>query len=410
MRVSYKGYYIALPTQKSRIVPEYPLQLTINNNGIAMSLVLSREDALFAANYYKEYFENFERIDDYFRRVKLERMANIPTPLFGMSIGDDMFSDFAMSPQDMEIEVRPADSRYDDYLEVTASHAVEKSAPGRTLKLMLFEKNTNKIIGFIRIGSCTINSRPRNEYLGRPLDTYNPDAMKRFNDASCMGLIIVPTQPFGYNYLGGKLLAGICCTTEVKQMFDERYNSNLCYFETTSLYGSTKSASQYDGMKPILRYKGLTDSDFTPLLNDKKFAYIRDWFALKNGGERLKTKASSVKLSLQTMMIAIIKSSLKKHDEAAYQDFVKVINDAKGLTEKKRVYISDYGFANAREYILGETDTLIKKENYEKHAHENVINWWKKLATKRYDKLKSEGKLRTELELWNENSDIDIIR
>ena len=37
-------------------------------------------------------------------------------------------------------------------------------------------------------------------------------------------------------------------------------------FETTSLYGNSKSASQYDGMKPMLRYKGLTDSDF--ILND----------------------------------------------------------------------------------------------------------------------------------------------
>ena len=30
---------------------------------------------------------------------------------------------------------------------------------------------------------------------------------------------------------------------------------NLCMFETTSLYGNSKSASQYDGMKPYLRYK-----------------------------------------------------------------------------------------------------------------------------------------------------------
>jgi hypothetical protein len=373
-------------------------------------MILSKEDAYFSANYFKDYFENFERIDEYFRRIKLERMEKIPTPLFGMSIGDDMFSDFSVSPDDMDIEVRLADSRYDDYLEVTASHAVEKSAPGRTMKLMVFEKNSNKLVGFIRIGSCTINSKPRNEYLGQPLDAYNPESMKRFNEAACMGLIIVPVQPFGYNYLGGKLLAAICCTTEVKNMFDDRYNSNICYFETTSLYGSSKSSSQYDGMKPILRYKGLSDSDFTPLLNDQKYSYIRDWFTEKNNGERLPFRKSGVKPSTQLKMISITKHSLKQYDEQAYKDFCVLINKAKGLTEKKRVYISDYGFANTKEFILGQTDTLIKKDTCEKHSLENVVNWWKKLASKRFENLKNDGRLRHKLELWNENSDIDIIR
>ena len=49
-------------------------------------------------------------------------------------------------------------------------------------------------------------------------------------------------------------------------------------FETTSLYGSSKSSSQYDGMKPFLRYKGNTDSDFAPLINDDNFLKLNDWF------------------------------------------------------------------------------------------------------------------------------------
>ena len=44
-------------------------------------------------------------------------------------------------------------------------------------------------------------------------------------------------------------------------------NMNLSLFETTSLYGNSKSSSQYDGMKPYLRYKAL-DSDFIPLINE----------------------------------------------------------------------------------------------------------------------------------------------
>ena len=103
-----------------------------------------------------------------------------------------------------------------------------------------------------------------------------------------MGFIIVPTQPLtGYNYLGGKLLAMLCCTHEVREILNSKYDANICHFETTSLYGSTKSASQYDGLKPIMRYKGLTDSNFTPLLHDHIFKDLNQWFIERNGGESL---------------------------------------------------------------------------------------------------------------------------
>ena len=56
----------------------------------------------------------------------------------------------------------------------------------------------------------------------------------------------------------------------------------LHWFETTSLYGSTTSASQYDGLKPFIRYKGLTDSKFLPLLHDKAFHELHDRFTKIN--------------------------------------------------------------------------------------------------------------------------------
>ena len=41
---------------------------------------------------------------------------------------------------------------------------------------------------------------------------------------------------------------------------------------------------------------------------------------------------------------------------------------------------------------------------------ESVIKKWKKMASKRYNKLKGSGNLRTELEVWTKDMDIDIIR
>ena len=69
-------------------------------------------------------------------------------------------------------------------------------------------------------------------------------------------------------------------------------------------------------------------------------------------------------------------------------------------------------YSNAKDVLLGKTNTLTKAENYDRFELDNVIAWWKKLATKRYDKMIAEGKVRKELEVWNSSTmnKIDIIR
>ena len=375
-------------------------------------MILNREDALYAANVFVDYFASFGRIDDYLRRVKLERMSNYPTSLPGLGPQDDMFNDFTMRPNDMEFECREVSNEiFVNYLEIVTSHAVEVSVPGKSIKWVVYEKNSGQIAGFIRLGSPTINSKPRNMFLGKPLDTMSKEVMKRFNDSTIMGFIIVPTQPFGFNYLGGKLLAAICCSHLTKDTLDKKYGGPFCMFETTSLYGTTKSVSQYDGMKPFLRHKGETVSDFAPLINDDNFHRLNDWFKERNGEPLIDPQASSRKLKTQTKMISIIKSSLKGVDDSAYNKFVQTYVDAKGLTEQKRAYMSDYGFDNVKEYMNMETDELRKKDNFDRYSFDGVIDWWRKKAANRFESLKADNRLRTELETWNMNaSDIDIIR
>jgi len=375
-------------------------------------MILDKKDAIYAANIFVSYYKDFGRIDDYLRKVKLERMSNYPTALPGMGPEDEFFSDFDMHPSDMEFSLyEPKTSDFVNYLEITTSHAVEASIPGKKLMWMVKEKNTNKIVGFIRFGSPTINSKPRNVFLGKPLDTLNPDVMKRFNDSCIMGFIIVPTQPFGFNYLGGKLLAGICCSHLTRETLNKRYDANICMFETTSLYGSAKTTSMYDGMKPMLKFMGLTESDFVPLINDDNYLKLNDWFKDRNNGNGLVPEdASSRKLKAQSKMISIIKTSLKGIDINLYNKFCEIIDDAKNLTQQKRQYMCTYGFGNIKEYFNLETDTLTKKNNYDRFEFDNIVEWWRKKAINRYENLQKDGRLRTELETWNVRSDIDIIR
>ena len=384
-------------------------------------MLLNKQDSLYAATKVMKYFEDFGRIDDYFRARKIERVRNIPVALPGMGLEDDLFSDFDMHPQDMNFSIVQMQSKtFDTLLEMTASFSPDEN-PGKNSKYIIKETNTDKVVGFIRFGSPVINAKPRNDWLrdagglqdvGMLSSTTTP-SLETWNNRVIMGFIIVPTQPFGYNYLGGKLMAAICCSSNIRRMLNKKYDTEFCLFETTSLYGNIKGGSMYDGMRPYLRYKGDTQSKFLLTLGEEIYPELRDWFTEKNDGEELIHKgASSRKLKMQTKMVNIIKSSLAKHDKTAYDLFTNKMQIATEVTTQKRFYMSEYGFSNVRNVLMGKENKLIKADNYDRFELENIIEWWKKNATKRYNNIVADGRLRKELEVWNQNTmnDIDIIR
>lgn len=373
---------------------------------------VSPETASWAADEFIDYFSHMGNIEDYMRFVKMQVISGT-SRLF--SLKDEFFNE-DIHPEDMDFEIvrvgsnkytggpgRVSQETFNDLLASVSSHNNEQNVPGREMKWIIYEKNTQKIVGFIRLGSPTINSKPRNLWLG-----HAPD-LSIFNRHAVMGFVIVPSQPFGYNYLGGKLLALLCCSHFAREAMNQSFEKDIALFETTSLYGSVTDASQYDGLKPFMRYKGLTESKFLPLLHDDVFHKLHDHFTYLNNNTPLTdNKASSKKMKRQTKMISIVKNSLTDTDKLELLN--KTLSAAFGITQKKRFYISDYGYSNVREVILGEQKELLRGQNWEKHELDNIIKWWRKKATKRYEKLKADDRFRTNVELWTEDDDIQIIR
>ena len=74
--------------------------------------------------------------------------------------------------------------------------------------------------------------------------------------------------------------------------------------------------------------------------------------------------------------------------------------------------MSTYGFQNAREVILGEQDTLVKAENYDRFSVNQIISWWRKKASRRYETIRDEGRVRMEQEIFKKDTapTFDIIR
>jgi len=119
---------------------------------------------------------------------------------------------------------------------------------GRNLFYTIEDEVTGKYLGVICISSDFLDLTPRDNAIGWSRDVKTSQGMINH---TAIGSTIVPLQPLGYNYMGGKLLALLCLADTVQNDWKERYGDVLVGVTTTSLYGNTKAngLSQYDGLE-----------------------------------------------------------------------------------------------------------------------------------------------------------------
>ena len=146
---------------------------------------------------------------------------------------------------------------------------------GRNLNFIVRDKVTKKYLGVICISSDFMDLAPRDDFIGWSRDTKTHEAMINH---SAIGSTIVPLQPLGFNYVGGKLLALLCLADPIQELWEKLYGDKLVSVTTTSLYGKTKASglSQYDNLdywKPMGFTAGSVS--FEPLKQTRLM--IREW-------------------------------------------------------------------------------------------------------------------------------------
>jgi len=119
---------------------------------------------------------------------------------------------------------------------------------GRNLFYTLTDEVTGKYLGVICISSDFLDLTPRDKSIGWSRDVKTQQGMINH---TAIGSTIVPLQPLGFNYMGGKLLALMCLSDTVQNDWKRQYGDVLVGVTTTSLYGKTKTGglSQYDGLE-----------------------------------------------------------------------------------------------------------------------------------------------------------------
>jgi len=146
---------------------------------------------------------------------------------------------------------------------------------GRNLFYTIIDKVSGKYLGVICISSDFLDLTPRDQFIGWSRDIKTKQNMINH---TAIGSTIVPLQPLGFNYAGGKLLALLCLSDVVQKDWRNRYGEVLVGVTTTSLYGKTKvgGMSQYDGLEHWNKMGFSSGSvAYEPSRETKKLAW--DW-------------------------------------------------------------------------------------------------------------------------------------
>lgn len=377
-----------------------------------MEIKLTHEEVMGMVETLNGFYSKVPTIQDYFLERKKEKIVNIDVEHWSKQL----FNDHTLEPKDMDIVVDVVDQHtLNNLAQITISLPLE-SQIGRQVTLGVKEGKSGKYLGFIKIASPVLSIKPRNDFFGETLRATH------VNKHMVNGAIIVPTQPFGFNCLGGKLLALICSSHLVVDMFNEKYGDkmDLCFLETTSLYGNIKSSSQYDGLEPYIRYNGMTESDLFLFPSDEIYMELRNYLRPIYGKEEwngmlVDPVPSAPKMREYSKIIQIIKAHLKELDPEEFTKFNEFVKCCMKTKTKKRYYYTNFGYSNIKEHILSNGEIkLEKKENFEKHKLEHLIEVWRKKAQKRWEKLNSEMRLKENLEVYSlekiQNMDYEIIR
>jgi len=376
-------------------------------------LRLTTEESLELTDKLMGFYDKLDTIQDYFLERKKEKIVKIDNDKYTKL----MFDDYSIEPKDMNFVLEEVEGKlFNPATQIITSLPLE-SQIGRQVMLGIKETTTNKYVGFIRLASPVLSIKPRNELFQGLKVTAN-----EVNKYMINGAIIVPVQPFGYNYLGGKLLALICCSHEARQILKEKYGERIdtVFMETTSLYGDIKGVSQYDGLKPFMKYGSMTESDVFLFPNDNIYMELRDRLRALYGnpewnGSLVDPVPSTPKMREFNKIISILKNHLKEQDPVKYQAFHDFTKSHMKAKTKKRYYYCTYGYDNVPQYIASDGQIpLVKRDNWDRYQLEHMIEWWKNKAQHRYEKLKEEGRLRNELEIYTlekiEAGNVDMVR
>jgi hypothetical protein len=150
---------------------------------------------------------------------------------------------------------------------------------GRIQRHFVVDRKTRRYLGVISLASDFMALTPRDEWIGWSTATRQEPKGKLCFTA--MASSLVPTQPFGYLYTGGKLITYLSCSNIACDRWNKKYpEQHLMGITTTSLYGG--GATQYSGMKYWKSMKKSTTGQISLEPSQKTMTMLVKWMKEKH--------------------------------------------------------------------------------------------------------------------------------
>lgn len=266
------------------------------------------------------------------------------------------------------------------------STMINNSNIGRNLSYIVWDKNTKKYLGLICVSSDFMDLTPRDEYIGW---TREQKTTKRMINHTAIGSTIVPTQPLGYKYVGGKLMALLTISNVVEndwnRMYDtEKMPSKLIGMTTTSLYSTFSQYSNLQYWKSRGHSSGSIKFEVSNNVLNKIKTFLKKNYPLKYWEWYLAVEPQGMPLKRDFKQRSLSFIYNKLGIEKKYYE----TNHSRGI------YFCPF-FENGNEYLRMEIteDKLVRRKGFEDNSVNSLTKLWKeKYAKKRISSLISGGR------------------
>ena len=255
-----------------------------------------------------------------------------------------------------------------------------------------FDKPIHKYLGIICLGSDFISIGGRDAVI--QWDKEHKLTHGRLKHTA-MGSSIVPTQPLGYNYLGGKLISLMILSDTVEQAWNQKYGENLVGVTTTSLYGGY---SQYNNLKYWKKCKS-TNGEIALEPSEETYEILKE-YCKEAHPEAYKSFVSPKDASCDGC-------SIPSHPKTKIMQ--KVFSDLKIRAPKNNAPRGVYWaalFKNTNEFLRMEHDEIGDRKF--DNSVEALSNLWKeKYAKKRIEKLMADNRVDSRHLFYDDIKDME---
>jgi hypothetical protein len=258
---------------------------------------------------------------------------------------------------------------------------------GRNLNYIVADNKTGKYLGLICISSDFLDLTPRDNYIGWEREKKTQGRMINY---TAIGSTIVPLQPLGYNYVGGKLLALLCLSDEVQMQWKKQYGDVLVGVTTTSLYGKNKMGglSQYDNLKHWKKM-GFSSGSVSYECTKPTIRLLLDWLA-KNHTRKFFEWYVATKPSGQPYK--------RDHRNRSYTFVYSKLGIPKDIIKSEHhrgIYFSPL-YDNSAEFLRNEITEKDLVKSFDTSYLYLTSLWKEKYAAKRIRSLKEQGRVSSE--------------